>query len=131
MQIGELARRTGSSTRSLRYYERQGLLSATRGGNGYRSFDDSAIDTVLRIRALLAAGLSTDVIRRILPCTRGTVPRLEPCTEVVTVLQSEITRMDGLAADLALSRHLLATILLDSGIPVPGDDRRQNSHLDA
>lgn len=126
MQIGELARRTGSSPRSLRYYERQGLLSATRGGNGYRSFDDSAVDTVLRIRALLAAGLSTDVIRQLLPCTRGTVPQLEPCAEVVTVLQSEITRMDGLAADLALSRRLLATILLDSGIPVPGDDHPQN-----
>ncbi|MGI5220584.1 MerR family transcriptional regulator [Nocardia sp. CA-290969] len=127
MQIGELAQRTGSSTRSLRYYERQGLLSATRSGNGYRSFDDSAVDTVLRIRALLAAGLSTDVIRRILPCTRGAVPQLEPCTEVVAVLHSEIARMDTLAANLALSRRLLASILLDSGIPDPGDNRRQHA----
>ncbi|WP_228830737.1 MerR family transcriptional regulator [Nocardia beijingensis] len=75
--MGVLAQHTGSSTRALRYYERQGLLAAARGRNGYRSFDDSAVGTVLRIRALLAAGLTTDVIRRVLPCTRDTAPRLE------------------------------------------------------
>lgn len=119
MQIGELAQRTGSSARALRYYERQGLLTATRGGNGYRSFDDSAVGTVLRIRALLAAGLTTDVIRQVLPCTRDTLPRLEPCADVVAVLISEIDRMDALASDLARTRHLLASILLDSGVPIP------------
>ncbi|MGW4326225.1 MerR family transcriptional regulator [Nocardia sp. NPDC004573] len=127
MQIGELAQRTGSSTRALRYYERQGLLAAARGRNGYRSFDDSAVGTVLRIRALLAAGLTTDVIRRVLPCTRDTAPRLEPCAEVVAVLKSEINRMDALASDLARSRHLLASILLDSDVPIPGDHRQQGT----
>ena len=121
LQIGELAQRTGSSTRSLRYYERQGLLTATREGNGYRSFDDSAVGTVLRIRALLAAGLTTEVIRRVLPCTRDTRPRLEPCAEVVAIMRSEIDRMDALAADLTRSRELLTSILRDSGVPEPDD----------
>lgn len=121
MRIGELAERTGTSTRALRYYERQGLLTAARGGNGYRTFEDSAVDTVLRIRALLAAGLPTDVIARLLPCTRDSTPRVEPCAEVVATLRSQIERMDILASDLARSRDLLASILLDSGIPVPGD----------
>ncbi|WP_416564002.1 MerR family transcriptional regulator [Nocardia testacea] len=124
MRIGELAQRTGSSTRALRYYERQGLLAAVRGGNGYRSFDDSAVDTVLRIRALLSAGLTTEVIRRVLPCTRDAVGRIEPCAEVVAVLRTEIDRMDALASDLARSRELLASILLDSGVPLSGRDTR-------
>lgn len=119
MRIGELAQRTGSSTRALRYYERQGLLTAARGSNGYRSFDESSVDTVFRIRALLAAGLSTEVIRRVLPCTRDALPRVEPCAEVVAILQSEIDRMDALASELARSRHLLASILLDSGSHAP------------
>ncbi|MFD8246792.1 MerR family transcriptional regulator [Nocardia sp. NPDC059691] len=127
MRIGELAQRTGCSTRALRYYERQGLLTAARGGNGYRRFDDSTVETVLRIRALLAAGLPTDVIRRVLPCARDTVPRFEPCAEVVAILKSEIDRMDALASDLARSRHLLASILLDSGVPVASDRAAQSS----
>lgn len=121
MQIGELGRRTGSSARALRYYERQGLLAATRCANGYRSFDDSAVGTVLRIRAFLAAGLSTDVIRRVLPCTQDTALRVEPCAEVLAVLESEIHRMDALAADLVRSRRLLASILIRSGAAVPGE----------
>ncbi|WP_063060084.1 MerR family transcriptional regulator [Nocardia sienata] len=124
MRIGELAQRTGSSTRALRYYERQGLLTAVRGGNGYRSFDESAVGTVLRIRALLSAGLTTEVIRRVLPCTLDAIGRIEPCAEVVAVLQTEIARMDALASDLARSRDLLASILLDSGVPQPAAGRR-------
>ncbi|NED82406.1 MerR family DNA-binding transcriptional regulator, partial [Streptomyces sp. SID11233] len=34
MKIGELARRTGASVRSLRYYEQQGLLDSTRTPGG-------------------------------------------------------------------------------------------------
>ncbi|MBB5915669.1 DNA-binding transcriptional MerR regulator [Nocardia transvalensis] len=123
MRIGELAQRTGASTRALRYYEQQGLLAAARHGNGYRTFDVSAVDTVQRIRALLAAGLTTDAIARVLPCTRDSSPRIEPCAEVVAILQSQIGRMDALATDLARSRDLLASILVDSGVPVP-DERR-------
>ncbi|MCX0270548.1 MerR family transcriptional regulator [Nocardia zapadnayensis] len=118
IRIGELAQRTGSSTRALRYYERQGLVTAARGGNGYRGFDESAVGTVLRTRALLSAGLTTEVIRRVLPCTRDAIGRIEPCAEVVAVLQTEIDRMDALAR----SRDLLASILLDSGVPPTGRD---------
>lgn len=70
-------------------------------------------------RALLAAGLSTDVIGRLLPCTRDGLPGPEPCAEVVAILKSEIDRMDALASDPARSRRLLVSILVDSGVPVP------------
>ena len=49
MRIGELARRTGVSRRSLRYYEQHGLLHARRGGNDWREYDEPAVD---RVRAL-------------------------------------------------------------------------------
>lgn len=36
MRIGELAAKTDTSTRLLRYYEEQGLIMAQRRPNGYR-----------------------------------------------------------------------------------------------
>ena len=38
MRIGELAQRTGVTTRALRFYEDQGLLTARRSANGYRVY---------------------------------------------------------------------------------------------
>ncbi|UZI28651.1 MerR family DNA-binding transcriptional regulator [Streptomyces sp. CA-278952] len=46
MRIGELARRAGTTTRTLRYYESRGLLPARRAENGYRSYDEG--DTSVR-----------------------------------------------------------------------------------
>jgi len=120
MLIGELAARTGVSRRSLRYYEEQGLLTAIRGGNGYREYEERAIDTVRRIRALLAAGLPTDAIRQALPCVRDDSPRLDPCPELVERLRGEMHRMDAAAAELVHSRDLIARMLTDAGVPLAG-----------
>ncbi|WP_216892770.1 MerR family transcriptional regulator [Nocardia alni] len=116
MLIGELAARTGVSRRSLRYYEQQGLLTSMRGGNGYRDYGESAVDTVRRIRALLAAGLPTETIRQALPCVIDTAPTLRPCPELVEVLRSEMGRMDAMAAELVHSRELIARMLVDAGV---------------
>lgn len=68
MRIGELARRSGVSVRSLRYYEEQRLLHPTRLPSGYRVYEAGDVIRVRRIQALLAAGLSTNKIEHILPC---------------------------------------------------------------
>ena len=44
MRIGELARRTGVSERSLRYYEQQALLAADRTPGGQRDYPEQAVD---------------------------------------------------------------------------------------
>jgi DNA-binding transcriptional MerR regulator len=68
MRIGELSRRTDIPTRMLRYYEEKHLLQAEREGNGYRSYPASAAGLALQIRGLLDSGLTTEIIREILPC---------------------------------------------------------------
>ncbi|MFF0447601.1 MerR family transcriptional regulator [Streptomyces sp. NPDC004609] len=67
MKIGELSRRTGVPTRMLRYYEEQDLLHPGRSDNGYRWYEPSAVHLVQQIRGLLDSGLTTEIIRRILP----------------------------------------------------------------
>ena len=68
MRIGELAERTGTARRLLRYYEEQGLTVSSRAANGYREYDEAVVDRVLQIRGLLDSGLPTRIIKQLLPC---------------------------------------------------------------
>ncbi|MFD8589558.1 MerR family transcriptional regulator [Streptomyces sp. NPDC059637] len=114
MLIGELSRRTGVSPRMLRYYEEQGLLEAGRGPNGYRDYDEDSVLTVRQVRALLGAGLSTGVIRSVLPCVRGERPEFEMCPDVRAVLEGELAAVDERVEELRRSRSALAGYLAQS-----------------
>ncbi len=112
MLIGELAQRTGVSQRSLRYYEQQSLLCADRDANGYRRYAPDAVRTVARIRGLLAAGLSTDVIRGVLPCVAGAEPlEMHLCPELVRTLRRELAEMDAQIGAMQRTRGTLAAFL--------------------
>lgn len=111
MLIGQLSTVTGVSRRLLRYYEQRGLLRADRDGNGYRSYPPHSVTTVRQIRALLAAGLTTDVIAEVLPCARGAQPEWEMCPRLGAVLGRELARMDERIGSLRLARDALACLL--------------------
>lgn len=67
MRIGEVAEQAGVTTKTLRYYERIGLLpSADRTESGYRSYETDALERVRFIRDAQATGLSLTEIRSIL-----------------------------------------------------------------
>lgn len=68
MRIGELASRTGVSVRSLRYYEEQDLLASARTPSGQRTYEEDAVERVVFLQRLYAAGLSSRTILELLPC---------------------------------------------------------------
>ncbi|SDZ08276.1 DNA-binding transcriptional regulator, MerR family [Amycolatopsis xylanica] len=107
MLIGELSRRTGVRTHQLRYYEAQGLLEPARGFSGYREYSDDAVLTVIQIRKLLDAGLSTQDIGYLQPCVTGAAPDLEPCAELLDVLRTRLKGMDEQIDTLTRSREAL------------------------
>jgi DNA-binding transcriptional MerR regulator len=111
VRIGELAAGTGVSTRLLRYYEEQGLLTASRDANGYRAYDEDAVVRVRQIRRLLAAGLNTEVISSALQCARGEEPDLDLCPELSELLRRELTAMDDRIGALQRRRSTLAGYL--------------------
>ncbi|WP_032917202.1 MerR family transcriptional regulator [Streptomyces rimosus] len=106
MLIGELAERSGTSERLLRYYERTGLLHPERLPNGYRTYAEPDVIAVRRIRALLDAGLTTRIIRQVLPCTTGTAA-VHPCPGVLDSLHNQLRVLDQQVIDLAAARQAL------------------------
>ncbi len=110
MRIGELSRRSGTSIRALRYYEEKELLNPDRTPSGYRSFAESDLDTVQRIRLLLAAGLGTDLIAQILSCMVDESRMLDGCRDRLLV---ERARMTDSIDQLATARSLLDKLLAD------------------
>lgn len=113
MLIGELAERTGTSERLLRYYERVGLLHPDRRANGYRTYGEDAVDTVGRIRALLAAGLPTRVIRGILPCTAEDAT-VTACPGVLDALHAQLRTLDARSAEIAAHRAALVRTIAEA-----------------
>ncbi|QYG91929.1 MerR family transcriptional regulator [Iamia sp. SCSIO 61187] len=112
MRIQELADLTGASERSLRYYEQRGLLRPARQPNGYRDYAEADVDEVHRIRMLLAAGLSTEVIAQVLPCMVDEGGVLAPCSaDMVPTFLAERQRIDEAIAELAATRDLLDAIV--------------------
>ncbi|MGW2329759.1 MerR family transcriptional regulator [Streptomyces sp. NPDC001700] len=113
MRIGELAERTGTSRRLLRYYEEQGLILPLRCANGYRAYDERNVDRVLQIRGLLDAGLPTRIIKQILPCLDK--PRVihfsDATPDMIATLEHERDRMTERIAFLIRNRDAIAEYL--------------------
>ncbi|MCE6997938.1 MerR family transcriptional regulator [Saccharothrix sp. S26] len=113
MRIGELAERTGVSVRSLRYYEQQGLLTSERTAGGHREYPERAVDRVIRIQELFAAGLSSKKIALMLPCMRDADggPSEIATPRLVDDLTAERARIDRLITDLVRSREVLDEVI--------------------
>ncbi|WP_394618677.1 MerR family transcriptional regulator [Lentzea sp. JNUCC 0626] len=109
MKIGELARLTGVSARSLRYYEQQGLVHSTRSAGGQRHYAAGEVARVEMIRRLFDAGLSSKVIARLLPCvdTGGT----EVAEDAFTTMLGERDRLTADIGRLVEARSALDELI--------------------
>ncbi len=66
-KVGELARRTGLSVRTLHYYDEVGLLSPSRrSGSGYRLYSPEDVERLQRIKSLRQLGFGLSEVREVL-----------------------------------------------------------------
>ncbi|MFF7157343.1 MerR family transcriptional regulator [Streptomyces sp. NPDC008139] len=112
MRIGELARRTGVSTRALRYYEEQDLLVSERSDSGQRHYAEAAVDRINLIRELYAAGLSSKTIAALTPCVID--GRATP--ELLDRLTVERDQIDRHIADLTHTRDRLDSVIAGASV---------------
>lgn len=115
MRIGEVARRAGVSTRALRYYEEQGLLSSERTHSGQRVYPESAVERVRLIQQLFTAGLPSRTIVRLMPCIEAGVAT----PEVFELMAAERARITAAMADLAAARDSLDRMIAIANDPTP------------
>jgi DNA-binding transcriptional MerR regulator len=109
LRAGELARRVGVSKDALRFYEKKGLLPRPeRLANNYRVYPPGAVERVLWIRRILAAGFTVDELAEILgERERGGIP----CRKVRALGASKLAEIEDRLRDLKAARDTLRDLL--------------------
>ncbi|WP_334446827.1 MerR family transcriptional regulator [Streptomyces stelliscabiei] len=108
MRIGEVAEQAGVSVRALRYYEEQGLLDSTRTSGRQRQYPDGAVERVRMIQKLYAAGLTSRLVREVLPRCMNEGPVTYDFVESII---TERARIDCQINDLTQVRARLDEII--------------------
>jgi len=63
MTIKEVEARTELERANIRFYEREGILTAKRLKNGYRDYSEADVQVLLRVRLLRSLHISLDEIK--------------------------------------------------------------------
>ncbi|MBF0099063.1 MAG: Cd(II)/Pb(II)-responsive transcriptional regulator [Magnetococcales bacterium] len=92
MRIGELAKRTGCEVETVRYYEKEGLLTLPqRDGSGYRNYSPQQLEELQFIRHCRSLGMPLTEIRALLRF------RYHPqwdCAGVNAIMDTQIARVE-------------------------------------
>ncbi len=119
MRIGEVAKRSGLSTTTVRYYEDIGLLPRpARAANGYRDYEPEAIKRLRFVRDAQDSGLTLAEIESILELRAESRPT---CRHTVALMQRHLEDVDRRIASLRASRELYAELIARAKTLDPAD----------
>ncbi|MFC7329173.1 MerR family transcriptional regulator [Marinactinospora rubrisoli] len=98
-KVGELARRTGLTVRTLHHYEQIGLLRpAARTAAGHRVYDEADVRRIYQVVALRELGLPLDAIG---PLLAGETDIAEQLAEHLARVEWQLARLRSLHLRLA------------------------------
>jgi DNA-binding transcriptional MerR regulator len=111
LDIREVARRTGLTSRALRFYEARGLLKPLRTYSGRRLYGRGELERINQIVALKRAGLSLAQIGRL--TQRGSL-------DLGALVDAQLKMIEQRLAELDDAKALLLTVKsrIDRGEPV-------------
>ncbi|MFF1677260.1 MerR family transcriptional regulator [Streptomyces sp. NPDC058256] len=99
--IGELARATGLTVRTIRYWSDEGVLTpVTRSAGGYRLYDAESVARLELIHTLRELGLGLDDVRKVLAGE----------TTVAEVAAAHVAALDAQIRSLKVTRAVLSTV---------------------
>ncbi|NEE03817.1 MerR family transcriptional regulator [Phytoactinopolyspora halotolerans] len=114
MRIGDLAKRAGTTTRTLRFYESQGLLSAQRSPNGYREYGEEEFRLVREIQMLQSIGFSLDDTRPFVECLRTGHESGDDCADSIETYRRKLAEVDACLERLSAARESLVGKLTEA-----------------
>ncbi|KMK64538.1 MerR family transcriptional regulator [Puniceibacterium sp. IMCC21224] len=108
MKIGELSRLSGVDQKTIRFYERSGLIEpAQRDGGGYRYYDQGSVSRLELIYRLKAIGLSLEEVNDVLPFYSQDTSGVMGKTRVIAILRDHLDRTNHKISELASFRDEL------------------------
>ncbi|GIH49297.1 DNA-binding transcriptional regulator, MerR family [Microbispora rosea] len=120
--VGQIARRTGLSVHTIRFWSDSGLITPTdRSAGGYRLYDAAAVARFDLVRALRELGIGLEAVRRILA-------RQATVAEVAEV---HAQALDAEIKALKLRRAVLRTIARRGGTTEETTMTHRLAHLSA
>lgn len=95
MRVGEAARQTGTTPRTIRYYEELELVAPTkRVGRGARLYSDGELERIRAIKALQAFGLPLSEIRTMLLATKQSPSGRDKAHRLLHILSEKIAEAE-------------------------------------
>lgn len=107
MHIGEAARRSGLNSKTIRYYERIGLVRPARAGNGYRDYRERDLEQLVFLQRARAVGFSLAECRELLSLYLD--PRRRSA-EVKTRVLERVARVEAQITELEAMRETLQSL---------------------
>jgi DNA-binding transcriptional MerR regulator len=109
MRIGEVARDSGLSPTTIRYYEDIGLVpEPARAANGYRDYEPSAVERLRFISDAQDSGLTLSEIASILELRAQGNPT---CLHTIELLERHLEEVERRIESLVASRDLYARLI--------------------
>lgn len=142
MRIGELAAKSATTVKAVRYYEQLGLVTPERHSNGYRHYSGHDLRIVQEIRELARHGITPANVKPFIECLDNGHRHSDECPASLAAYRDSIAELDRTIAALTSRRKLLTERLqvgaartftkepqvidhsptLPDNLPVPEDD---------
>lgn len=120
MRIGQVAKLSGLSTRTIDYYTSNKLLPVTRSASNYRLYSEDVIHTLERIKLLKKQRMSIEEIRKTIQAREELAiePIMNEVQNEIACLHKKLTSLEERLKDAPQEEkkkvyHTLETKLLD------------------
>lgn len=108
LAIGQVAKQTGVSPKTIRYYESVGLLPVPRRArNGYRVYDQRAVEMLRFVKRARELGFPLEEVAQLLALWSNTK---RPSAEVKALAARHIARVERKLAELESLRRVLTDL---------------------